>query len=153
MKEYRPLYRSRVDSIIGGVAGGIALYMNIDSLIIRVIFVVLALFGGGGVLIYALLWIALPLEPFDNINPENYKNMEKENFKSEKKDQTPDPEDYKPKRQDGNLIAGLVLITIGVIFLVDRFIPRIYFSDLWPLILLVAGIVLIRIGYKKKQKE
>lgn len=55
------LMRSRSDTIIAGVAGGIAQYLAIDSTIVRLLFVVLV-FTGVGVLLYPLLWIIMPLE-------------------------------------------------------------------------------------------
>lgn len=153
MQERRGLYRSRTDSIIGGVSGGIANYLNTDPTFIRIIFVLLAIFGGGGVLIYLILWVAVPIEPaysFDNFNKSNMENPENS---QETGRQSPENEAGKSPqpRKDGSLIAGLALITIGVIFLVDRFVPRVDFEDLWPLILLVAGIALIRVGYSNSK--
>lgn len=55
------LTRSR-NGIIGGVAAGIARSLNIDPTIVRIAFVLLTVFGGGGVLIYALLWVVIPRE-------------------------------------------------------------------------------------------
>lgn len=57
------LTRSRRDKKIGGVCGGLAEYLGIDATIIRIIFVVLALTAGPGLLLYAALWLILPLEP------------------------------------------------------------------------------------------
>lgn len=148
------LYRSTNQQVIGGVAAGIADNMNTDPTIIRILFIVLALFGGGGVLIYVIMWIALPADYTTPYNqPLNLDNMEKENMKQEPNgsfDQNKHPWDS-PKN-DGSLIAGLILITLGLIFLADRFLPRIDFGDLWPIILLVAGIVMIKSGYDKKKK-
>ena len=143
------LYRSRKDSIIGGVAGGIAESLNIDPIIIRIIFIVFCIVWGSGFLIYAVLWIALPIEDYININ---YSNMEDESKKT--KDEMVDPEInkdpvYKSKK-DGNLIAGLILIALGIIFLIIRFVPRIDFGDLWPIILLAAGVAMIWTGFKRK---
>ncbi len=45
------LYRSRTDKVIGGVAGGLADYINIDPVVVRILFVFLAIFGGSGVLV------------------------------------------------------------------------------------------------------
>ncbi len=55
------------------------------------------------------------------------------------------------KKDEGSLIAGLILIALGVIFLVIRYVPRIDFGDLWPLILIVIGIVLLRNAYVGKK--
>ena len=54
--------RSRRDRMIGGVAGGLAERFDIDPLIVRAAFVVLAVAGGSGVLVYLLGWLLLPEE-------------------------------------------------------------------------------------------
>ena len=56
------LRRSRTDRWFGGVCGGRAAGTGIDSWAWRLIMVVLALFGGAGVLLYILLWIFVPSE-------------------------------------------------------------------------------------------
>ena len=60
-------------------------------------------------------------------------------------------EQKKPQKNDGNLWGGLILITLGAIFLIDRFVPRIDFVDLWPLILIVVGVILITKNYQPKK--
>ncbi len=79
MENRSGLYRSRKDSVIGGVAGGIAQSLNIDPIIIRIIFIVFCLVWGSGFLIYAVLWIALPIEDDVKIN---YSTMEDESKKT-----------------------------------------------------------------------
>lgn len=60
----KKLYRSRSDQMIAGVCGGLGQYLNIDPTLIRLIFVLLVLFGvGSGLLIYLALMIVVPLEP------------------------------------------------------------------------------------------
>jgi phage shock protein C len=61
----RRLYRSRTDRKLAGVCGGLAQYFNIDAILMRVLFVVLALLGGPGLVIYLMLWIVVPEEPED----------------------------------------------------------------------------------------
>ncbi len=58
--EGRRIYRDPDDRIIGGVSSGLAAYWRIDPSIIRVIFVLLTIFGLLGVPIYIILWIVLP---------------------------------------------------------------------------------------------
>lgn len=48
--------------MIAGVAGGLAQYFNIDPTLVRVALVVLALFWGGGIVLYLALWVIVPLE-------------------------------------------------------------------------------------------
>lgn len=52
--------RSSADAVIGGVAGGLGRYFNVDPILFRVTFVVLAFFGGFGLVLYAALWLILP---------------------------------------------------------------------------------------------
>lgn len=160
MQNQKGLYRSRNDSVIGGVAGGLAQYWHMDSTILRVVFLLVALFGGGGLILYIILWIAIPLEPVDFIFSDNETNHNNNNMEEETKqnanEQKPpfEPQGGKnPMKNDGNLIAGLILITIGAIFLLDRFIPRLDFGDLWPVILLVAGVLLIRNSIIKSKNQ
>ncbi|RZL37272.1 MAG: PspC domain-containing protein [Rubrivivax sp.] len=56
------LRRARIDRWIGGVCGGIARATGLDSWIWRLIFVVLFLAFGSGILLYILLWIFVPEE-------------------------------------------------------------------------------------------
>ncbi len=58
----RRLYRSRTEKMIAGVCGGIAEYFNIDPTIVRLIWVLITLLGGAGVLLYIILWIVMPLQ-------------------------------------------------------------------------------------------
>jgi phage shock protein C len=63
MDSTRKLYRSRTNRQLAGVCGGLAQYFNIDATLIRVLFVVLAVLGGSGLVIYLVLWIIVPREP------------------------------------------------------------------------------------------
>jgi len=63
MEPSRKLYRSRKDRKLAGVCGGVGEYMNVDPTVVRVLFVVLAVLGGAGLLIYLALWLLVPEEP------------------------------------------------------------------------------------------
>lgn len=58
--KYKRMYRDPDNRVIGGVCSGLSAYWSIDPLIIRVIFIFLAILGMAGVLIYLILWIVLP---------------------------------------------------------------------------------------------
>ncbi len=66
---YRPsaaekkLTRSRKDEKIAGVCGGFAEYLDVDSTLVRLVWVMLALFAGWGVIGYLIAWIIIPLAP------------------------------------------------------------------------------------------
>jgi phage shock protein PspC (stress-responsive transcriptional regulator) len=54
------LRRSRTDRKVAGVAGGLARHLDVDPLILRVAFVVLAFFGGAGLIVYGACWLLVP---------------------------------------------------------------------------------------------
>jgi phage shock protein PspC (stress-responsive transcriptional regulator) len=139
MKE--KLYRSRKQKIIAGVAGGLSDYFNIDPVIIRILFVVFSILHGSGILIYIILWIAIPEEPFDvayNINNQSEPNNTNTN------DIPPTKNSCSPR-----FITGLILVFIGVVFLLNNLIPSFDFSDIFPYILILIGILLISNSFKK----
>jgi phage shock protein C len=60
MEEPRKLYRSRNQRMLAGVCGGLAEYFGLDATLIRVLFLVLAVFGGSGLVIYVVMWLIVP---------------------------------------------------------------------------------------------
>ncbi len=175
--ESKRLYRSLTDRKIAGVAGGLGEYFIMDPLLIRLVFVLLLLAGGGGFLIYLVLWIVTPENPYRGSANQYHQAGEPQpvnepatgagnrqpDYESPKTDEDPSkpiinapsgfqkPEPKKQKR--GSLIGGLVLITIGALFLADELIPQINFGDLWPLILVAIGVGLLINAFANKQKE
>lgn len=60
--EEKKLVRSTSDKMIAGVCGGLAKYFGIDVVLVRILFVLFALAGGPGILLYIILWIVMPEE-------------------------------------------------------------------------------------------
>jgi phage shock protein C len=54
------LYRDPDNKVFAGVCSGIGHYWNVDPVIIRILFAIVALWGGGGVFVYIVLWIVIP---------------------------------------------------------------------------------------------
>ena len=136
MENGKRLYRSNTVKVIGGVSGGLADYLSIDVVLIRVAFILLVLFGGSGVLVYVIMWIAIPAQT-GNFN--NYEDL------SEKK--SPDKSGAGAEKKgnaNSSMIAGIALILVGLLFLADRLIPYSHIIDLWPLILVGLGVILIK---------
>ena len=65
-KDLGRIRRSLTDRKIAGVAGGIARHFDVDPLLVRVGLVLLAIFGGGGILVYAAGWLLIPEEGSDD---------------------------------------------------------------------------------------
>lgn len=92
----KKLYRSETDRMIGGVCGGIAEYFSFDPTLVRLLFVIFVLWGGGGVLAYIICWAIIPTESSvkktqDEVIKENQKEIKEtvsktaKGFKSEVK--------------------------------------------------------------------
>ena len=58
----RKLYRSRTDYMIGGVCGGLAEYIGIDSTVVRLFMALATFVGGMSLLVYLLMWLIIPEE-------------------------------------------------------------------------------------------
>lgn len=59
----RKFYRSRNHKIVAGVCGGLAEHFNLDVRVVRLLFVFCGLMAGITFILYAILWIAFPLNP------------------------------------------------------------------------------------------
>ena len=103
--DHKRLYRDENDKVLGGVCSGLSNYFTIDVLIIRIIFVVLTISFGVGLIPYLILWIALPSSATKVIG-----GMRKRLFR--------DPEDKK---------IGGVCSGIGNYFGINPWIPRVLF--------------------------
>jgi phage shock protein PspC (stress-responsive transcriptional regulator) len=141
----KKLYRSVSDKMVAGVCGGLAEYFEIDSTLVRILFLALLIFGGGGLLIYLIMWIVVPKKPFF-LN--NQKTEYAESFNST--EVNPDSEQSelpieveRPKNYDKNKVIGIIVIIIGVLLLLDNFDFAFGFSKLWPILLIIFGASLI----------
>jgi len=58
--QHRKLYRNPDDKVLGGVCSGLGVYFNMESWIVRVLFIIFVAVGGAGGLIYLILWLVVP---------------------------------------------------------------------------------------------
>lgn len=118
----RRLYRSRRQRILGGVCGGLAEYFNVDVVIIRVLWLLLTLMGGAGVVAYIVMWIVIPANP-----------------------NQPEP----AIRSSGSAGVGIVLIILGILLLfawprwMGHMISATFFWLIIPGLLLAIGLGLL----------
>jgi len=149
MEKISTFYRSSSNKVVAGVCGGLAEKLVIDPVIIRLVFVLLAVFAGGGILAYIILWIVLPERPWTDaytskkIDTSSENDEEKQSWQAQDAPyrETQVPDSHASKNQ---LIAGTILIALGGLFLVAAFIPRINVYDLWPISLIVIGLFILR---------
>lgn len=135
------LYRSISNRMIGGVAGGLGAYVNIDPIFVRLLFVLLLFGSNFGFILYLLLWILIPEEgKAYGFKDDSFSDRIKTMGNDVQKAVT------QPHPQSG-LILGAGLIIIGGILFLDRlnlsWLRWMDFDILWPLILIIGGIVLL----------
>ena len=66
----KELYRARKGRVLAGVCAGMAKYMNLTPTVVRCILIAMALFFGGGILVYIASIFLIPLEPEESAAPE-----------------------------------------------------------------------------------
>ncbi len=145
------LYRSRKTRVLGGVCGGFAEYFNLDPVLVRIIFVIISLINGLGILLYIILWIVLPEESFEHaygIKPET-PPPESTQTSSDSGQASP-PFEFPQQRTNGKVIFGIILIVVGLLFFAGKVFPFFDFEDVFPLILIIIGAVLIFNSLKEK---
>lgn len=125
------LYRSKKNCVIGGVCGGIAEYFDIDPTLVRLLAILIFFFGGSGIIAYIIGWIIIPQNPNGNTedNSENKeeikgkikKGTDKENKKVE--ENLPEEGSKGKSEKNRNIILGVILIIVGLIFMGAPFSP------------------------------
>lgn len=63
MSNVKRLYRSRYEKKLGGVCAGLAKYFEIDVSLVRLLWILLAVVYGSGILAYIVAWVIIPEEP------------------------------------------------------------------------------------------
>lgn len=129
------------NSVVGGVAAGLADYFAIDVAIIRVLFVLGFFTPIPSVIAYIILWVVLPRQ-FGNspvIIENSSNNLNPISTMSNSK-------------HSGGQIGGIILVALGSIFLADEFIPWFDFDKLWPMILIAIGVYILTKDKKTEEK-
>lgn len=151
MNQNTGIRRSISDRVIGGVCGGLAVYLKLDPVLIRIIFVLLTVFGGGGLLAYIILWIVLPEENI-LLAGENGKNEPDTETREQAAGSEHAAADARPepikKTYNAQFTGGIILIAVGMLFLFNTFIPGFMLFHYWPIILIVVGVLVMRPAFK-----
>lgn len=125
----KKLQRDTRNKVIGGVCAGLANYFGMDASLLRLLLALMILFAGSGFWLYIILWIVMPAG-----DPQ----MTMENGDAIMSDIS-EP----TKINKGSLVIGLILIGLGGLGLLHRFVPSFSWQMLWPVFLIVLGIILI----------
>lgn len=140
------LYRARADRVIGGVCGGLGAYFGIDPVIVRVLFVALAIWGGFGVLIYLLLWIVIPPEErvgsrSNEVINANVSEIEQQaqGFAQEARDIFSGTHTAGPAPKERTIWAAVILIVLGAVFLLGNVLAIDAGKFVGPLLIIAIG--------------
>ena len=130
--ENRKLSRNSMNKVIGGVCSGLAEFFGLDVALVRIAFVIAFMFASFGFWLYIILWIVLPDGQQPTANS-----------------QQPTANSQAPESKVKSVLAGSFVILIGLLFLINNFIPINWVWKLWPLILVAIGVVMIITSSKK----
>ncbi len=137
---HRRLYRSETDKMMGGVAGGLAEYFEVDPVIIRAAFIISTIAWGISLLSYIVLWIIVPVNPVEAVVVEEAAEGKK-----------PAAAD---SRKNKKKLVGFIFIAVGIFIIMDNFIPFLDFDMLIAAIFVIVGIYLLfKSGHNKKTGE
>jgi phage shock protein C len=151
----RRLYRSRTDTILGGVAAGLAHYLNADPALVRIAWAILVpLTGGAALLAYIVGWIVIPEAPAGT--PMTAAASDPASGDVEGGVATTGAEGWasaEPVKSSGGNAAvwvGLGLVAIGVWFLVREFVPDVDWSLVWPIVIVAIGALILISATRKR---
>lgn len=147
----KKLYRSREDAMIAGVCAGIAEYFNIDTSLVRLATVILIFPGGLSFWAYIIAWIIIPQKPL--AVPAQAEGAEPES--PVETEATAEGEETARQDDKSRYIVGVVLVVLGLIFLLNAFDVVFWFSfgKLWPIILIIIGIVVLYKAFNRGEKQ
>lgn len=135
----KKLYRAREGKVLAGVAAGLADYFDVDPIVVRIVFVVLSLANGLGVLGYIIFLVVMPEEPVSAIDQGENKMDDTQSSQAPGAAPKPDAESLRKR----SLVPGVILIGLGLVFLAANFFPELDMGKLWPVILVVIGLALL----------
>lgn len=143
----RRLTRSRTDTILGGVAAGVADYLNTDPALVRIAWAILVpLTNGAALLAYVVAWIVVPESPAPVSDAEPG---------SEEVHATA-AENGTERRNDlegrAGIVVGIGLVLLGAWFLARDYLPAFNWNLVWPLVLVGIG-VLILVGSARRRAQ
>jgi len=143
-QEYKKINRSETDKIIGGVAGGLGEFFDIDPAIFRLLFILATVFGGSGVIVYIVLWLIIP-------SASSTKSFSEESIRDNADEMQEKAREFaahitkQQKNKKHSWGWGWLFIIIGILVLFSNFglLEIIRFDKLWPLAIIFIGIAIL----------
>jgi phage shock protein C len=145
----RRLSRCRHDSMLAGVASGMAEYFEVDPTLIRILWVISIFFGGLGIFAYIVLAIIMPLEPdvAPVVDPSTGEPAGEGAAPIATGWHTAPAAHRHQSRDNGRMVTfiGAALILFGALALVGAYLPDLADGGrfLWPAFVLGLGVLLV----------
>jgi phage shock protein C len=143
--ENKSLFRSSQNRIIAGVCGGLGHYFDIDPTILRIVFVLMAIFGGSGILVYIILWLVIPSEVSNQVLSQDHIKENAKDMRQKAESFAHDIRGQGVQGKDSRPWWGILILVIGAAFLMSNF-GLFDFSEvakLWPLALVALGLFIL----------
>jgi phage shock protein C len=128
--------------MIFGVAGGMARWMDIDPAVVRLVWALLIIAGGVGLLLYIVAAIVVPEEPLGAMPPAGAPGSPASGESGATGWAAP-PTRHRHDSGTAPMIIGIVLVLLGAWFLAERYIDWLDNALLWPALLIVVGVLLL----------
>jgi phage shock protein C len=153
MRMNRRLYRSRTDTVIGGVAAGLADYLNADAALIRIAWAVLVVVTGGAALIlYVIAWVVVPEQPEGlRSAAEPSTDPVTGEVVAPAAPSTPAPAGSAGSGGTAGVVVGIGLVLVGIWFLLREYLPEIDWGLIWPLVLVGIGAVVVVTSFRRRE--
>lgn len=144
----RMLYRSRTNSMLGGVCGGLAEYFRMDATLVRLLFILFAVITGVAIAAYFVLWLVVPEEGRATANLGERVHQGAEEMADRARTWALELRASEGAGRSGATAwVALALILIGVLFLLRNlgvtWIRWITLGVLWPIVPIGLGLALL----------
>ena len=143
------LYRSRDDRMLFGVAGGLAEWLDLDPSIVRLVWALLIVAGGVGLLLYIIAAIVVPEAPrgFVGATGTGSGTATEAGASPDSEQSWRDARRAKRAARRGNrnpgVAFGVILVALGTWFLIRHYLPAFDMSWVLPGVLIVLGVALV----------
>ncbi|MFN3345257.1 MAG: PspC domain-containing protein [Chloroherpetonaceae bacterium] len=135
----KKLYLSSRGKILAGVCTGLGEYFDLDPVLIRALFIIALFSGGIGAMLYIVLWLIMPKE----------ESVLSAQSPKETSEHSENDDSVLSEKHKGSVLAGLLLVGLGIFFLIRELFPMFSFKYMLPIILIAIGAIIVFNTFRK----
>ena len=137
--------------MVFGVAGGMADWLDADPAVVRLVWVLLILAGGVGLVLYLVAAIVVPEEPLGlpasptetSASPEGNAQTDQSRWEARQARRAARRAAREGRTGSAGIVIGVMLVFAGAWFLLQRYIPAFDSADVFPGLLIILGVALL----------